>query len=359
MRITTLLPLVLLSGAAAAQTGAGQLYTLTNEASGNRVAVFDRAADGTLTFDEYVATGGLGTDGGLGNQGAVILTDDERFLLAVNAGSDTVSVLRVEEDGLSLVDVEPVFGQEPVSLTQRGDLVYVANNGTSSISGFRLTFDGDLQLMPGSARRLSTPTAAPAQVQFGPRGQHLYVTEKATNRITRFDLNPAGIPTLRRSFDSPGMTPFGFALARRGQLVVSEAEGGAAGASTTSSYVQQADGSLAPVTTSLGAGQSAACWIVATPDGRVAYASNTADDNVTSYSIGFDGTLTVLAPVAANVGDGPTDMATTPDGRFFYVLNARDGSVGDYVIQPDGSLTGIPGMTAPLAGMRPTGLAVR
>lgn len=342
-----------------AQTSAGQLYTLTNETTGNRVAVYDRAADGALTFNQLVPTGGLGTGGGLGNQGAVILTTDARFLIAVNAGSNDISVFRVEENGITLVDVESSFGLQPVSLTQHDDLVFVVNAASSSIAGFDLDFDGELTRIGGSTMGLSAPTTAPAQIAFGPRGEHLYVTEKATNAITRMRLNPAARPIMRRTFASPGATPFGFALGRRGQVIVSEAQGGAPMASTVTSYVQESDGGLREVTTSLGAGQGAACWIVNTPDGRIAYASNTADDTVSSFAIGFDGTLTVLDPVAATVGDAPTDMAVTPDGRFFYVLNASDGTVGDYTIGSDGSLTGIPGSTTVLPMGRPTGLAVR
>jgi 6-phosphogluconolactonase (cycloisomerase 2 family) len=155
------------------------------------------------------------------------------------------------------------------------------------------------------------------------------------------------------------MTPFGFALGLRGQLIVSEAAGGAAGASTLSSYSQLASGALQVVTASVGAGQSAACWVVATPDGRVAYASNTADDTVTSYSIGFDGNLAVLETVAANTGDAPLDMAVTRDGRFFYVLNRGSGTIGDYSIGADGSLTSIPGSQIVLPLVGTTGLAVR
>ncbi|MEZ6014587.1 MAG: beta-propeller fold lactonase family protein [Planctomycetota bacterium] len=348
-----------LSAVAHAQTSSGQLYTITNAVAGNEVAIFDRASNGALTYSHNVATGGVGTGGGLGNQGAVILTQDERFLLAINAGSNDLSVFRVEDQGLTLLDVEPVRGLMPVSVTQHDDVVYVVNAGTSSISGFRMDFDGQLDFMPGSLARLSAPTTGPAQVQFGARGQHLYVTEKATNRLTRFDLNASDLPVSRTSFDSPGATPFGFALGLRGQLIVSEAAGGAAGASTVSSYAQVAGGALQTLSASVSAGQTAACWIVATPDGRIAFSTNTADDNVTSFSIGFDGSLTVLQPIAASTPDAPIDMAVTRDGRFLYVLSRNDGTVADYSIGADGSLAEIPGgqMVLPTTGT--TGLAVR
>ena len=61
--------LLVLAAPAMASGGGGAVYTLTNEASGNAVAVFDRASDGSLTPDGTVPTGGNGTGAGLGSQG--------------------------------------------------------------------------------------------------------------------------------------------------------------------------------------------------------------------------------------------------------------------------------------------------
>ena len=80
-----------LTGAAAADGNTGAVYTSTNLVSGNAVAVFDRGADGALTAAGQYPTGGLGTGGGLGNQGALAVSNGGRFLFVVNAGSDDVS----------------------------------------------------------------------------------------------------------------------------------------------------------------------------------------------------------------------------------------------------------------------------
>src|SRR6188472_670709 len=82
----------------------GAVYTLTNSPAGNAVVAYDRAADGTLTPAGSVPTGGTGTGAGLGSQGALVLSDNGKWLLAVNAGTNTVSLLRVEHDTLTLVD---------------------------------------------------------------------------------------------------------------------------------------------------------------------------------------------------------------------------------------------------------------
>ncbi len=84
-----------LASTAGAAGSAGQVYTITNEANGNRVAVFDRSGNGDLSFDSYVNSGGNGTGAGLGSQGAIILSGNSRWLFAVNAGSDSISSFRV------------------------------------------------------------------------------------------------------------------------------------------------------------------------------------------------------------------------------------------------------------------------
>ena len=55
------------------------VYTLTNSAAGNAVAVFARADDGTLAPAGTVATGGLGTGANLGSQGSIIASRHKLF----------------------------------------------------------------------------------------------------------------------------------------------------------------------------------------------------------------------------------------------------------------------------------------
>lgn len=133
------------AGSAAADDGGGGLravYTLTNQAAGNAVAVFSRSADGSLTAAGEVPTGGLGSGGGLGNQGALALDDHRRFLFVVNAGSNDLSVFRIRPEGVTLVDRVGSGGIQPISVTVSGNLLYALNAGSGSapgsISGFRI-----------------------------------------------------------------------------------------------------------------------------------------------------------------------------------------------------------------------------
>ena len=97
---------------ASASTGAspvvGHVYVNDNTKGTNAIGAFDRHADGSLTpvAGSAFAAGGAGTGAGLASQGAIQITPDGGFLIAVDAGSNQISVLRIHFDGsLSLVSV--------------------------------------------------------------------------------------------------------------------------------------------------------------------------------------------------------------------------------------------------------------
>lgn len=80
------------------------VYVQTNDAAGNEIVAFSRAEDGTLAALGRYSTGGRGTgQPHLPSQSSVVLSNDGRWLLVVNAGSDELSLLAVEPDGLRLL----------------------------------------------------------------------------------------------------------------------------------------------------------------------------------------------------------------------------------------------------------------
>src|SRR5689334_20066100 len=100
------------------------VFTLGNEVE-NAAIAHRRAADGTLTFAGSRRTGGAGSGGGLGSQGALAFSDGRRWLFAVNAGSNQISSFEVFGSALVLADVVDSGGERPISLTVRGNRVYV------------------------------------------------------------------------------------------------------------------------------------------------------------------------------------------------------------------------------------------
>ena len=356
--------IVTLSAQGLAQPGgrggfAGAVYTMSNASGGNAVLIFDRLSDGRLVPSASVETGGLGTGGGLGNQGGLTLTRNERWLLAVNAGSDTLSVFAVNRRGLGLTDVEPSAGDRPISVTEHGNLVYVLNAGSDNITGFQLGRDGQLQSLSGSTRLLSASSTDPAQISFSPDGGVLVVTEKATNKIVTFQVDRDGLPGQAQVQDSNGPTPFGFAFGKRDQLFVSEAFGGAANASSTSSYELDDQGMLTTISASVATNQTAICWVVVTPNGRFAYGTNTGSGSISGYRIDFEGAIALLDADGRTgvTGGGPIDLARTDNGRFLYSLNSGIDTISAFRVQSDGSLTALPSVQGLPAGAN--GLAAR
>ncbi len=214
----------------------GAVYVLGNEPTGNAVVRFDRRRDGSLVESGSYPTGGTGTGGGLGSQGAVTLDDTGRYLYAVNPGSASITSFRVRRDRLELIDVVESGGAMPTSVTVHGDLVYVLNAGDpGNISGFT-TRHGDLEPIADSTRPLSGTGTQPAQVSFTPDGHRLIVAERATQRFAVYTVDRDGLAAGPDTMASSGMTPFGFAFDNRDHLIVSEAMGGAVDGSAVSSY---------------------------------------------------------------------------------------------------------------------------
>jgi 6-phosphogluconolactonase (cycloisomerase 2 family) len=338
---------------AASAAAPGAVYALSNDPAGNAVLAFTRAPDGRLTPAGAFPTGGTGLGAGLGSEGALAFSSDGRWLVAVNPGSDDVSIFAVGGDGaLELVDRAPSGGTRPISVTVAGERVFVLNAGVpNDVAGLRIGVGGALQPIPGSTRPLSAADAGPAEVAFDPRGEFLVVTEKATSRLDVYAVDAAGGLEGPVVVPSSGAVPFGFAFTRGGLLVVSEAA-----ASTVSSY-RLADGGLETVTASAPNLQGAACWIAITIDGRFAYSANTAADDISGFAIAPDGTLSLLAAsgVTAPAGDAPADLAFSRGSRYLYARNGRDGSISGYRVQADGALepvsvtSGLPAAAAGLA----------
>ena len=134
---------------------------------------------GALTGAGSYQTGGLGGQltgsvvDHLASQGSLALDRQAGLLVAVNAGSNTISVFGVRGDELQLRQAISSGGTFPVSVGIHGDLAYVLNaEDGGAVQGYRVT-PGGLEQLPRSNRALGldptlTPqfTSTPCQVAF-------------------------------------------------------------------------------------------------------------------------------------------------------------------------------------------------
>ena len=322
--------------ASSSDNGPGAVYTLTNSTAGNAVVAYNRAADGTLTPQGTFPTGGAGTGSGLGSQGAVVLRDDGRQLFAVNAGGNSISLFAVRPDGLELQATAPSGGVRPISVTVHGSLLYVVNGGgAGNISGLVVGRDS-LTPLTGSTQPLGAGSAGPAQIQFSPDGTTLVVTEKASSTIDVYPVGldgRAGAPVVS---PSSGGTPFGFDFDNRGHLLVSNAAGSA------SSYALSGAGATV-ISGAIATHQGAPCWLVASKNGRYAYTANAGAGTISGFSVGHDGSLTLLDATGATGTLGPTshplDEAVSNNGQYLYNLTDGLHTISTFAIAEDGSLS--------------------
>ena len=176
----------------------GHAYVNDNAAGSNTVAAFDRHADGSLTPipGSPFAIGGAGLGAGLGSQGAIQVSPNGRFLLAVDAGSNQISVLRLTGRGVPEPVGAPVSsgGVQPVSIAiNRFGLVYVANvgDGGSNYTGFFLTPAGRLVPLPHTTVPVPEGSGV-GDVLFNSTGDRLVGTRDNSSLIDSFTVRLDG-----------------------------------------------------------------------------------------------------------------------------------------------------------------------
>jgi 6-phosphogluconolactonase len=324
----------------------GAVFTATNDPAGNTVLAYEIGHDGSFIPAGNFSTGGTGTGTSLADSGSLVLTADDGWLLVVNAGSNTVSVFRVDPNPghgalLTLTDQVSSFGTLPVSLAVSGSLVYVLNAGTSSIPGnifgFYLTHHGQLYPLAGSSQPLSTTAStAPAQISFSPSGTVLVVTEKNTSVLDTYTVGFWGYASGPTVTPSNGATPYGFAFGRHSTLIVSDATPGA-----LSSYHVASSGAVNVVSAAIPDGQTAACWVATIDGGRIAYTSNAHSSTISTYGVDRHGGLTLLTAIAATTAAGDTDLAVVGGWGAQYLLVSDVGTpeIQEFAIGSGASLT--------------------
>jgi len=335
------------------------VFVQANDPSGNSIVAFRRNPDGTLTLAASYRTGGNGgrTSGSksdpLSSQGSLVLDTAARLLLAVNAGSDSVSVFTVNGDKLHLRQVVSSGGPFPVSIAVSGSLAYVLDAGLAGdVHGYRIA-NGELVPIPRSTRSLGLSDTnppgfitSPGEVGFTPAGTQLVVTTKNNGLVDVFSVNPAGLLSSKPAKDPVPGVPFGFAFDPSGRLALVTAA--ITPASTLGTFTINADGTLTTAGAPVSDGQIAACWIAAARG--FDYLANTGSGTISQYSIGGPGTVTLVNSTAAAGIDGPTDMTVAGGGAFLYNQAGLGSAVNAYSVSRGGSLTLIQSQPVPDGG---------
>ena len=342
----------------------GAVFVGTNDLENNTVAAFARAADGTLSPIGEFETGGQGAtdfDGGEGldpliSADSLIVTEDEQFLLTVNAGSNDLVSFRINDDfSLTRVSVVDSGGVGPNSVAVDGNLVYVTNidrdgialgdpstpraepNDEGNVVGFYIGEDGSLTPTGHSADLDNRP----ANIDFSTDGNRIIVSSITSGsaalpgpnseasvysfnvlRDASLALVDTNTPTLRGNSEGrnlPSAIDFDITVQDgREFVVVTEArEFNSEGAPPALPALQA--GSVTVY--ELGADSS-----LTITEGDFAF---TDGDPAAPNSFGTDGQQLTACWIDFGHGDG---------GDIFYVSNAINASISSVRIAADGSL---------------------
>jgi len=385
----------------------GGVYAMSNKFDGNTIVAYGRKADGTLDLIGEYATGGDGAafDGGEGldpliSAYSVILTENRRFLLAVNAGSSSISVFRVRNDlGLTLTDQAFVHGVGPNSVAYRDGIVYVSTidadgvfNGEpdqeGALTGLRLTPRGKLLRINNSVRLLGS---RPSAIQFSPDGRSLVVASinagsaslasgsndelvvygvRRNGRLTQNPVSAATSTELNNPENRNLPSAIGFEIVEdngKQFVVVTEAREFQADGTppafpalqtgSVSTWELAKHGQLNPIAldvmtgTDQFDGERTACWIEFSKDGDVFWVSNALESTISTFSFG-GGKIKLVervevegeAPSDDNpfgTTDGWIDLWASDDGEYLYQLYGLDGTIGVFKVDREGFGSGL------------------
>lgn len=360
----------------------------------NEVVAYYRNADGTLCEAGRYATGGGSSVAAVMNEGknSVLLTGN--CLLVTNAGpsslldlTGSMSSFRVETDRLTLAGKVPSRGLIPISVTVRGPNGYVVNQLSNSINAFSIDpATCAIAERPNSLRVLNRPALGvlgnPAQIQFTPDGKFLVVTDRqypGVGLLRHYAIHvlPVGSDGLAAGDivnDADGVMPYGFEFDAAGHLLVSNAGEPFLGLSSLTAYSVNPDGTLAPLNGGqvFAGGQSGACWVSYTTHTirPTAYVMSLIGAVISSYTVGADGSLTLLDEAAARgsnlvlldgLDTALSEVSADSPEQYLYAINTSPAGLGGivaYRVERNSALTQLgPILQGPAVGF--SGLAAR
>ena len=390
-----------------AVNGAGHLYMQTNEIR-NCIIHYHRSPDGTITEAKRHPTGGSGSGGynpivhreSTPNpfEGAysVILSPDNRFLFATNAGDNSVSSFAVGDDGhLTLLDAKRTGNVVPDRSGSAKALAYDASTGTLYVchalgpDHIRLMSVDDEGRLTARPERYTVnlpdkPNRVATMAALSPDGKFLVVG-------TTFDEpakpNPDGSPILWVSHngdaphsvasnapdpdglivfpvnmdgalgeglfqDGGGASPWNplFLNHRPHQFIIGYAVSDGLSLATLDPDGKVTTGPVVKVDTSAGL-PSELCWLSISPDDRTVFATHFGYSYITTYHL--EGNVLSIAKDPAcpkvpgngafralngSVSSGPSDNWLSPDGGYLYQIYGNASKLVGYAVQDDASL---------------------
>jgi 6-phosphogluconolactonase (cycloisomerase 2 family) len=326
------------------------VYT-NNDRTPNSVSAFLAGASGALTPvpGSPFPTGGNGAGGGFFASNRITTAVVKDFLYAANSGSNNVGAFAINPStgGLTAVAGSPFAtgGSADgigMSLTATPDdkFLIAANGASMTLTVFSIAADGSLIQVPGSP--FASGAGGPlASAKTTADGKFLAVSS-APGVISMFNISATGglTPVTGSTFPDPGAAGIDCNCAGK-QLYV------ALNGATSKVDVLNigASGVLSRLAGSPFTGPGINSNVaVLNPDDSKLFESDQDSNTVTVFSVASDGSLTVVpgSPFPAPTALFPSGMATNQPGTLLYVADFNNSITG-FSIASNGALTSVPG----------------
>jgi len=365
----------LLSPAARARGTKAQniVYVESNDPAGNAIFAFARNADGSLTPlpGSPFPTGGLGLTptfalGPFDSDQEVIVNPSRTMLFAVNGGSDTIAVFKINDDG-SLTPVEgspfPSGGSSPVSVGLANDILCVVNQDEDpghpgqflpNYTSFTASANGTLTPVKNSTFYVDAGSS-PSQALISPDDELMFGADFLGGLLRSFQIAENGRlkprdaqPLPPAVFAGTGEPPLPLGLAvhpNRKLLYV-----GLVTINQVAVYRYKASGALEFIRTVPDSGHGV-CWLTINKTATRLYASNTGDPSVSVYDISKDPTEPIeIQRVGMTSTGGGFQFALDSAGSFLHVVTQQSAPTSDvaanalhvFKVAADGTLTEVP-----------------
>jgi 6-phosphogluconolactonase (cycloisomerase 2 family) len=321
------------------------VFANNQAASGNSIAGYSVAVDGTLTAlsGSPTLTGGLGANAACSSVNRLALSAGNNLLFVSNGGDQTISAFQIDPASGALT---PVAGSPfasgltldacsgiSLSATPDGRFLMASSNG--QIATFGIRAGGVLSPLFTAAN----PVVPNASMKISANGQFLAVSNGSSASV--FAINPdgsltavAGSPFAETGTGSLAGLDFN---STSGLLYGAEASPTAAFADT---WTVGANGALAAIagspfsTTAINSNV-----VLLSPNDAFLFASNSGSASVNSFSVAAGGGLTSLGAFGSSASlHAPVGMATDRSGSLLYVADDTFG-VAVFRIDGAGSLT--------------------
>jgi 6-phosphogluconolactonase (cycloisomerase 2 family) len=351
------------------------VYVESNDPAGNAILAYARNnVDGSLTPlpGSPFPTGGLGITyttalGPFDSDQEVIVNPGHTLLFAVNGGSDTIAVFKINGDG-SLVPVAgspfPSGGSNPVSVgLVRNDVLVVVNQDQDpghpgqilpNYTSFRVSPQGQLTPVPNSTFFIDAGSS-PSQALISPDGDLMFGAEflggllrtlriSPGGRLSLGDVQPLPPAVFAGTGDAPN--PLGLAVHPKANLLYVDF----VTISQIGVYRYNERGTLQFLRSVPDSG-TAPCWALVNQAGTRLYASNTGDSSISVFDISRDPTTPMeIQHVKLKTTGSCFQFALDSTESFLHVVTqqASESQPGTanglnvLKVAPDGTLTEVP-----------------